>query len=167
MRPIRYLALQDFSIIVDEYRHHFKEFDDPLPDLTLCHQGKLESVIAIPQKTFGTKDLYPSIFEKAACYLYFINKLHPFFNGNKRMSVFVTSIFLMMNGFELTFTDQQVYEYAQSVTLSSHDQTKKIKSISHDLRKHARRLNDPWRGIRNTWYIVVDFFQRRGPPMKS
>lgn len=160
MNSIRYLTLSDFAIIVEEYRHHFKKFDDPLPDLQMCHMDKLEAVIAIPQKTFNKRDLYPSIFEKAACYFYFINKLHPFFNGNKRMSVFVTNIFLMMNNYELTYSDEEIYTSAKTVTLSSHDQTKKIKSLSHDLRKHARRLNDPWAKIRNSWYFVIHFFRQ-------
>lgn len=161
MKAIRYLTLEDFAIIVDEYKHHFKKFDDPLPDLAMCNQDKLESVIAIPQKTFNARDLYPSLFEKASCYFYFINKFHPFYNGNKRMSVFVTNIFLMMNNFELTYGDDEMYNLATSITLSGHDQTKKIKSLSHDLHKHAIRLNDPWTGIRNSWYFVVNFFQRK------
>lgn len=161
MKSIRYLTLEDFSIIVEEYRHHFKRFDDPLPDLTLCNKDKLESIIAIPQKTFNMHDLYPSLFEKASCYFYFINKFHPFYNGNKRMSVFVTNIFLMMNNFELSYDDEDMYKLATSITLSGHDQTKKMKSLSHDLRKHAMRIGDPWANIRNSWYFVANFFQRK------
>ncbi|MBP6994215.1 hypothetical protein KBB12_03160, partial [Candidatus Woesebacteria bacterium] len=63
--------------------------------------------------------------------------------------------------FELTYGDEEMYTLATSITLSGQDQTKKIKSLSHDLRKHARRLNDPWTGIRNSWYFVVNFFQRK------
>ena len=161
MKAIRYLTIEDFSIIVEEYRHHFKRFDDPLPDLALCNRDKLESIIAIPQKTFNQHDLYPSLFEKASCYFYFINKFHPFYNGNKRMSVFVTNIFLMMNNFELTYSDEDMYKLATTITLSGHDQTKKMKSLSHDLRKHVRRISDPWANIRNSWYFVVNFFQRK------
>lgn len=67
----------------------------------------------------------------------------------------------MMNNFELTYGDDEMYNLATSITLSGHDQTKKIKSLSHDLHKHAIRLNDPWTGIRNSWYFVVNFFQRK------
>ncbi|HNQ30895.1 MAG TPA: type II toxin-antitoxin system death-on-curing family toxin [Candidatus Woesebacteria bacterium] len=159
MKSVRYLTFEDFAIIIEEYRNHFKNFSDPLPDMTSCHTEKLESIIAIPQKTFSGKDLYSSLYEKAACYFYFINKLHPFYNGNKRMSVFVTTIFLMMNGMELKYDNEQMYALAKSVTLSDHDQTKKMKALSHDLKKHARRMGDPWAPLRNTWYLVTSLFK--------
>lgn len=161
MNRIRYLALTDFQIIIEEYKYHFKEFDDPLPNLESCNKEKLESVIAIPEKTYAGRDLYPTIFDKAACYFYFINKFHPFYNGNKRMSVFVTNIFMMMNNYELTYSDDEIYNFAKDVTVASHEQTKHLRAIAHDLRKHSRYLNDQWATIRNTWYFVVNFFKRK------
>ncbi len=42
-------------------------------------------------------DLYPSIFEKAAAYLYHLVRNHPFNDGNKRTAYFVTLLFLEGN----------------------------------------------------------------------
>jgi len=161
MTEYRYIGLSDFAIIIEEYRHHFKGFHDPLPDLNLCNKEKLEAIVSIPQKTFARRDLYQNVFDKAACYFYFINKLHPFYNGNKRISVFVTNIFLMMNNYELSFTDDQIYAFAISVTITNDDQTKHIRTISDNLRKHAHRINDPWVSLRHSWYFVINFFQRK------
>ena len=55
------------------------------------------SINAIYQ-TFGGKDLYPSIEEKAAMLLYFVVKNHSFTDGNKRIAAFLFLWFLEKNG---------------------------------------------------------------------
>ena len=47
-------------------------------------QGLLESAIARPYQTFGGKDLYPTVLEKAAALSESIKINHPFIDGNKR-----------------------------------------------------------------------------------
>ncbi|MBW2675760.1 MAG: virulence protein RhuM/Fic/DOC family protein [Deltaproteobacteria bacterium] len=49
-------------------------------------------------QTFGGKDLYPSIEEKAAHLLYFIVKNHSFVDGNKRIAAAIFTWFLDRNG---------------------------------------------------------------------
>ncbi len=46
--------------------------------------GLLESAIAQPRMTFGGKDLYPSLLEKAAALGFSIIMNHPFVDGNTR-----------------------------------------------------------------------------------
>ena len=57
-----------------------------------------QSSIATIYQTFGGKDLYPSIEEKAANLLYFITKNHSFSDGNKRIAAFIFLYFLERNG---------------------------------------------------------------------
>ena len=49
-------------------------------------------------QTFGGKELYQSLEEKAAHLLYFIIKDHPFSDGNKRVGSFLFISFLKLNG---------------------------------------------------------------------
>jgi hypothetical protein len=49
-------------------------------------------------QTFGGKDLYPSIEEKAAMLLYLVTKNHSFSDGNKRIAAFLFLWFLEKNG---------------------------------------------------------------------
>ena len=56
------------------------------------------SSISTIYQTFGKKDLYPSIEEKAANLLYFIIKNHSFSDGNKRIAAFLFLYFLEKNG---------------------------------------------------------------------
>jgi death-on-curing protein len=51
----------------------------------------LYSALNAPKVSFGGKDMYSSIPEKAAVYLYHIAKNHPFNDANKR-TAYVTAI---------------------------------------------------------------------------
>lgn len=57
-----------------------------------------KSSIATIYQSFGGKDLYPSIEEKAAHLLYFVVKNHSFSDGNKRIAAFLFVWFLEKNG---------------------------------------------------------------------
>jgi prophage maintenance system killer protein len=58
----------------------------------------LESAVGAVYQTFGGRDLYPSIEEKAAHLLYFVVKNHAFVDGNKRIGAFLFIWFLDANG---------------------------------------------------------------------
>ena len=61
----------------------------------------LESCVAQPRMTFGGKELYPSLVEKAAALSYSLVMNHPFVDGNKRIGHAALDSFLVLNGFEL------------------------------------------------------------------
>jgi len=60
--------------------------------------NSFKSSISTIYQTFGGKDLYPSIEEKAANLLYFVTKNHSFSDGNKRIAAFLFLYFLEKNG---------------------------------------------------------------------
>lgn len=51
-------------------------------------EGGIENIVRNVFQSFGGKDLYPTIEEKAAQLLYFVVKNHPFIDGNKRSGAF-------------------------------------------------------------------------------
>ncbi len=53
-------------------------------------------------QTFNSKELYPSLEEKAANLLYFIVKNHSFVDGNKRIAAFIFLNFLYKNEYMST-----------------------------------------------------------------
>ncbi len=61
--------------------------------------GKFQGVLGSIGQTFGGKDLYPSLEEKASHLLYFCIKDHPFADGNKRIGSLVFLLFLIENNF--------------------------------------------------------------------
>ncbi|MDO8667680.1 MAG: virulence protein RhuM/Fic/DOC family protein [bacterium] len=60
---------------------------------------KLESILANLWQTFGGRELYKNLEEKAAHLLYLIIKDHPFIDGNKRIGSFLFVYFLDKNNF--------------------------------------------------------------------
>src|SRR3989344_1857808 len=63
------------------------------------YEGKLQGIIGNIYQTFGGKELYPSLEEKAAHLLYLIIKDHPLADGNKRTGSFLFVYFLDKNNF--------------------------------------------------------------------
>jgi len=60
--------------------------------------GSFQGILKTIYQTFGGKELYSSLEEKAAHLLYFIIKDHPFSDGNKRVASFLFISFLKLNG---------------------------------------------------------------------
>ena len=60
--------------------------------------GSLRSSLAAVMQTFGGRDVYPGIEEKASNLLYFLVKNHPFVDGNKRIAAALFLWFLDKNG---------------------------------------------------------------------
>lgn len=71
--------------------------------------GALASALAQPaMEAFGV-ELYPSLTEKAAAYLFFLARNHAFVDGNKRAAYAATYVFLLLNGAELAGPDDAVF----------------------------------------------------------
>jgi prophage maintenance system killer protein len=70
-------------------------------DLFGCERerGILKGILGSIEQTFGGKELYPSVEDKAANLLYFLVKDHPFVDGNKRIASLVFIWFLEKNSF--------------------------------------------------------------------
>ncbi len=75
----------------------------------------LESAITMPMAQFGGVFLHPDLFAMAAAYLFHIAQNHPFVDGNKRVATVAALLFLMLNGKEITATEQDLEEIVLSV----------------------------------------------------
>lgn len=71
--------------------------------------GLLTSAIEMPKSAFNGMEMYPTLFDKAAAYVFYIAKNHPFLDGNKRTAAFTAVLFLRMNGLK-TAIDLKQYE---------------------------------------------------------
>ena len=61
-------------------------------------RGNLAGMLGNVTQSFGGKDAYPTLEEKAAHLLYFLVKDHPFVDGNKRNGAFAFVWFLRQAG---------------------------------------------------------------------
>ena len=62
--------------------------------------GLLESAVAMPATAFAGHFVHADLAEMAAAYLFYINKNHPFIDGNKRTAAAAAVIFLDTNGID-------------------------------------------------------------------
>ncbi|HEY1219500.1 MAG: type II toxin-antitoxin system death-on-curing family toxin [Bryobacteraceae bacterium] len=75
----------------------------------------LESAVATPQATFGGEFLHTSIPAMAAAYLFHLSQNHPFLDGNKRAGANAAIAFLLMNGWEPDFGEEELVDLVLAV----------------------------------------------------
>ena len=71
-------------------------------------ENLLASAVNTPFQTFMGNDLYPSLYDKAAQLCYGIANNHPFTDGNKRTALHSMYVYLIINGSDITATQQDV-----------------------------------------------------------
>ena len=108
-RTVKYLTPQQVLAIHDRMIKRFGG-SHGLRDI-----GLLESAVFRPQASFDGKDLYVSVFDKAAALLQSLLKNHPFVDGNKRTALTSAGIFLKINGYTLINTHEEEVAFAVSV----------------------------------------------------
>jgi death-on-curing protein len=81
--------------------------------------GLLESALAMPQATFGGELLHPTLPEMAAAYLFHLASNHAFVDGNKRIALMATIVFLGMNGLKLEAGKVRLFDLVMGVANGS------------------------------------------------
>lgn len=71
----------------------------------------LHSALERPKATYAGRDLYPTIFAKAASLLQSLCLNHPFTDGNKRTAWAVTHKFLWDNGYHLKAARREAVDF--------------------------------------------------------
>lgn len=72
----------------------------------------IQSVVEQTRQAVFGKELYPTIFLKAAVYARSIIAHHPFLDGNKRTGITVASVFLEENGYKINAIEGEFYSLA-------------------------------------------------------
>ena len=94
-------------------------WDEPIPDFSTRYPNVLESCIGNPFQTFHRKPLYKKLTGKAAILFYLMIKNHPFENGNKRIAVMTTLVFLATNIKWLKVSNEELYDFAVEIAKSN------------------------------------------------
>ena len=88
------LTYDDARNIIDQMRIRFRDSALVGQEKDKSFQGSIGAI----DQTFDSKDVYPSVEEKAAHLLYFVTKNHSFIDGNKRIAAALFICFLQKNG---------------------------------------------------------------------
>ncbi|KKP59318.1 MAG: Death-on-curing family protein [Candidatus Gottesmanbacteria bacterium GW2011_GWA1_34_13] len=88
---------------------------EPIPPIENRFPGKLESILASVRQTFDGKSLNATVLDAASAYFNQIIRGHPFQNGNKRLAVMYTHIFLLWHGLDLSLYYNEMFYFALTV----------------------------------------------------
>ena len=81
----------------------------------LRDEGLLDSALNTPFQSFDGEDAYPSLQKKAARLSYGLIQNHAFIDGNKRIGTHAMLVFLVLNGIELEYTQQELSDMILAV----------------------------------------------------
>lgn len=102
--------------------------------LRVRDEGLLFSALARPASgMFGT-DAYPSFAAKAAALISSVAQNDSLFDGNKRLSLYLTFTFIRLNGYEVTFSNDEAFDLVLDVAQSRMD----LDAITAVIASHIR-----------------------------
>jgi len=116
--------MKTISIVEVEYiayslAKELLSWDEPIPDFGSRFPNVLESCLAALFHTFGGKNLYKGLIQRASALFYLMIKNHPFQNGNKRIAMTALFYFLYKNKKWLKVDNQELYNFAKWVAASN------------------------------------------------
>lgn len=127
---MRYLSEQDILVI------HARVIDATGGSHGLRDLPLLQSIAHKPRATFGGKELYKNISEKAAVYVESIARYHVFSDGNKRTAFAVAARFLFQNGYRFIMTNEEVVAFMLHVVVHKPE----LKEIAGWLKNHTKKI---------------------------
>ena len=78
-------------------------------------ENLLDSALKSPFQTFDGNELYPDIFDKASQLCYSLVENHPFADGNKRIGVHLTLLFLKINNENIEYSQAELIDFGLNI----------------------------------------------------
>ncbi len=110
--PVNYLDEQILKEICHEMARRLFDREEPMGFYEDHDQAKVDSCLNLPKQAAFGRELYPTIYKKAAITFYAFNRNHAFSNGNKRLSVMAFVVFLFINDRALTIGASELRDKA-------------------------------------------------------
>jgi len=127
---IRYLFIDEVIVIHSRMIELFGGREG-IRDFTMLH-----SAIERCRATFGGRDLYPTIFNKASALIQSLILNHPFNDGNKRTAFTSCVLFLYYNQYKLEYLKSEAIQF----TLDVDSHKLNFEQISLWLQKHSKKI---------------------------
>jgi death on curing protein len=105
-----YLSLEDLLDLVNALQA------GPVRDL-----GLLDSACHRPQASLFGQEAYPTLAGKAAALMHSLACNHALVDGNKRLALLATVVFLRINGHVLDLTDDEAFDLTMSAAAGQLD----------------------------------------------
>ena len=91
------------------YAIHGRQIAEHGGEAGLRDEGLFESALARPKNLLAYGEPPPDIAALAAAYAFGLSKNHPFVDGNKRVAYVAARTFLLINGWDITATQEEKY----------------------------------------------------------
>ncbi|GHV96040.1 death-on-curing protein [Spirochaetia bacterium] len=126
---IKFLTLSEILIILeDQIRNYGGVYG--VRDLNLLSSG-----LYVPQSGFNGQYLHNTIPAMAAAYAYHLCQNHPFIDGNKRVALASSLVFLDINDYKFSCSDEILYDEIIGVAKSEIKKEELVKFYE----KHSRK----------------------------
>ena len=93
----------------------------------------------MPRATFGGHELHESLVEKGAAYLFHLVRNHPFVDGNKRVGLAVSLVFLRLNGVTIRASDDELVDLVTGVAAGAKSKADVAVFLSLHANRNERR----------------------------
>jgi len=100
---IRFLTVSEVLLILEDQIRNYGGI------YSVRDTNLLSSAIYMPESSFGGNYLHETIPAMAAAYAFHICQNHPFMDGNKRVALASSLVFLDLNGYELNCQNETLY----------------------------------------------------------
>ncbi|WP_279035597.1 type II toxin-antitoxin system death-on-curing family toxin [Lactobacillus intestinalis] len=98
----------------------------------------IDVVVMQPQQVLFGRELYPTLWLKAAFIMQKTTKKHIFTNGNKRTSLTATAYFLYKNNYDLVITNKEAIDIVLFAT-NEEDSEENMQKIADWLKEHSQK----------------------------
>ena len=127
--------------IQDIYELHRELKDAFVLSSGVRDKNLLASAVNTPFQTFMENDLYPSIYDKAAQLCYGLANNHPFTDGNKRTALHSMYVYLIINGFDIMATQQDVENMIIDVAAGNMTNTELVQWLQKNTVKNTVEID--------------------------
>ncbi len=123
----------------------YRDYSGPMPVFRFSGTpqhglGLLESALGQPSQSYDGEFLYTSLQDMAATLLRSMIKNHPFFDGNKRMALTTTEVFLLFNDHVLTATQEERVKFALAIAADKPDIS--VEEVAQWIREHSMSFEE-------------------------
>lgn len=121
-----YLSAEDIieihDAMIEQFGGSFGLRDDDL----------FRSVVLAPFQTMFGTELFPTVFDKAAKYLFDFANYQIFVDGNKRTGLGVCEMFLEKNGLALNLTPERAYALVMDIANHRYNDSSEVVNVIKD-----------------------------------
>ena len=136
---IRYLTIYDILDIHSDIMAASEELDQA----GVLFEDRILFAVERPQMISFGEESYPTLWMKVASLVQSVAHGHPFHNGNKRTALSCLHVFLLVNGYNFTLSNQEAEDFTVDiVTNDIYKGSDGVANIANAIEQHSVKIND-------------------------